>query len=71
MSGCKDDEDICGLCGEPGADKMASWTGGGHYLPGETIPDTEMVHQSCEMEECIRAYNAMFPEARAAFLRGI
>lgn len=22
-------EDICGLCGQPGADKMALWTGGG------------------------------------------
>ena len=51
MSECKNDEDICGLCGEPGADKMASWTGGGQYWPGETVSETEMVHQSCEQEE--------------------
>jgi len=38
------DEDICGYCGEPGADKMALWTGGGLYWPGEYVPETELVH---------------------------
>jgi len=62
------DDDICGLCGEPGADKMAAWTGGGVYWPGEERPDSELVHHSCEREERGRAYAALSPEERAAFL---
>lgn len=54
-----EEEDICGLCGESGADKMAIWTGGGVYWPGETRPDTEVVHQQCEQEETKRAFNAL------------
>lgn len=50
------DDDLCGLCGEPGADKMAKWTGGAIYWPGEERPDTEMVHSDCENEECRRAH---------------
>ena len=48
-------DDICGYCGEAGADKMALWTGGGLYWPGEFVPDTEMVHSKCEEEETKRA----------------
>lgn len=47
-------EDICGLCGKPGADKDAAklrW-------PGQREPNTDMVHTACEMEEKVRAYKA-------------
>lgn len=64
-------EDICGLCGKPGADKMAMWTGGGIYWPGEEIPETEFVHQSCEQEETIRAHAALSQSERDAVLRGL
>ncbi len=64
-------EDICGLCGEPGADKMALWTGRGIYWPGETVPDTEMVHQACEQAEMVRAHAALTQDERDAFLRKI
>ena len=66
-----EDEDICGLCGEPGADKMAMWTGGGVYWPGETVPDAEFVHQECEQEETRRAHALLSQDERDAVLRGI
>lgn len=66
-----DNGDICGLCGEPGADKMACWTGGGVYWPGEERPDTEYVHQECEQEETRRAHAALSQPERDAFLRAI
>ena len=65
------DEDICGYCGEKGADKMALWTGGGVYWPGEFRPDTELVHQSCEHEEQRRAHRELTQEQRNKFLRSI
>jgi hypothetical protein len=40
-----DDQDICGLCGLPGADKFAHPM----HWPGETVPDGELVHSECEM----------------------
>lgn len=64
-------EDICGLCGEAGADKMARWTGGGVYWPGETIPDSEYVHDSCEHEEQRRAHAELSQEQRDAVLRAM
>ena len=67
----REDEDICGLCGEPGADKFAKWTGGGVYWPGETRPDTEFVHAYCEAEECRRAHSLLSDEQRMACLRTI
>ncbi len=48
------DEDICGLCGNPGADKVphpVRW-------PGEQAPGTPYVHADCESEECARAARA-------------
>ena len=48
-----DDElGICGLCGKPGADKIAHPCHG----PGEQIPDGPYVHAKCEDEECKRAH---------------
>jgi hypothetical protein len=63
--------DICGYCGKAGADKMALWTGGSLYWPGEFVPDTEMVHSECEEEETKRAHAALSQSERNAFLRGI
>lgn len=68
---CKDSDDICGLCGKPGADKMALWTGGGIYWPGETVPETEMVHQECEETERAHAAAALTQDQRDAVLAGI
>lgn len=68
---CETNDDICGLCGEPGADKMALWTGGGIYWPGETVPDTEFVHQECEQEETARAHAALSQGQRDEVLAAI
>jgi hypothetical protein len=65
------DEYLCGLCGETGADKMALWTGGGVYWPGEQLPETEMVHQECEEAETRRAHAALSQPQRNAVLRSI
>lgn len=66
-----EDQDICGLCNEPGADKMAAWTGGGVYWPGEQVPDSEYVHQECERAERGRAHALLSQSQRDAFLEGI
>lgn len=66
-----ENEDICGYCGEPGADKMALWTGGGLYWPGEYIPETELVHAECEAEETRRAHTALSQKERDSFLQSI
>jgi hypothetical protein len=58
------EEDICGLCGQPGADKLAH----SDYWPGERRPDGPMVHSECEREECGRAHAALTPQQRDAFL---
>lgn len=60
-----DEEDICGLCGKPGADKFASPV----HWPGEQIPDGPCVHYDCEDEETRRAHEALSDEQRRAFLR--
>lgn len=62
-------DDICGLCGEPGADKMALWTGGGIYWPGEVRPDSECVHWECEEAETRRAHAALTQPQRDAVIR--
>jgi hypothetical protein len=54
-----DQLDICGLCGHPGADKKAKWTGGLIYWPGEAQSDSELVHAECEDEECRRAHSLL------------
>ena len=46
------DEDICGLCRKPGADKYAHPV----HWPGEQKPDSPLVHADCEKEECGRAH---------------
>lgn len=47
-----DSDDICGLCGEPGADKVAC----PYHWPGQAIPDSYYVHAECEEQECARAF---------------
>ena len=64
-------DDICGLCGEPGADKMAMWTGGGIYWPGEIIPDSALVHADCEKEETARAHAALTQAQRDAVIDAV
>lgn len=64
---CEADEDICGLCGKPGADKMAH----PEHWPGEQIPDGPLVHAECEQEECRRAHSLLTDEQRRNVLGGI
>jgi len=58
------DEDICGLCGKPGADKYAHPV----HWPGEQVPDGPLVHADCEAEECRRAHAALTDKQRRDFL---
>ena len=60
-------DDICGLCGQPGADKYAHPI----HWPGERVPDGPLVHADCEALECQRAHAALTPQQREAFLRTI
>lgn len=62
-----EDDDICGLCGEPGADKLPHPV----YWPGERVPNTDLVHAECEQEECSRAHAALTDRERQAFLSSI
>jgi len=52
----EEERDICGFCGEPGADKMP------HPIrwPGEQSAGTEFVHAECEQEECRQAHTHTF-----------
>ena len=59
--------DICGLCGEPGADKYKHPI----HWPGEQNPDGDLVHADCEREECRRAHAALTDQERINFLRTI
>ena len=46
------EEDVCGICGETGADKYKQpcrW-------PGEINPEGEFVHAECEQRERYRAF---------------
>lgn len=61
------DEDICGLCGQSGADKFAH----PEHWPGERIPDGPLVHSACEDEECRRAHAALSDSERERFLRSV
>lgn len=65
------EEDVCGYCDQSGADKMALWTGGGKYWPGEKIPETEFVHRECEDKETKRAHSLLTDRERKRFLSSI
>lgn len=62
-----DEPDICGLCGQPGADKYAH----PHHWPGEQIYNGPLVHQACEDEECQRAHALLTDKQRKDFLRWV
>ena len=58
-------DDVCGFCGQPGADKTphpVSW-------PDENSAGTELVHAECEQEECARASALITGKRRDDFLR--
>lgn len=61
-----DDEpdDICGLCGQPGADKIPH----PYRWPGERLPDMPYVHSECEDEEATRAMRDLSPTERRRYL---
>ena len=62
-----EDTDICGFCGERGADKTphpVRW-------PGEQSAGTEYVHAYCEQEETMRAHRLLSDKQRRDFLRSI
>jgi hypothetical protein len=59
------EEDICGLCGLPGADKFAH----PEHWPGERVPDGLLVHADCEHDECARAHALLTDKQRRDFLR--
>lgn len=60
-------DDICGLCEMPGANKKHHPV----YWPGERRPGTELVHATCEAEECRRAHAELSDEQRKRFLRTV
>lgn len=60
-------EDICGLCGLPGADKIPHPI----YWPDERKPGTDLVHAECETAECARASALCQGEERARFLQSV
>jgi hypothetical protein len=64
-----DDEkqDICGLCGQPGADKIPHHV----HWPGEQLPNTQYVHALCEEVECRRAHAALTWKEIQTFLNSI
>jgi tRNA G37 N-methylase TrmD len=63
----EDEEDICGLCGEPGADKYAC----PNHWPGERMPNTLFVHAECEIEERRRAHSVLTTKQRRDVLDSI
>lgn len=61
------EDDLCGFCGQLGADKIphpVRW-------PGEESAGTEYVHASCEDEECRRAHQLLTDKQRADFLKWV
>jgi hypothetical protein len=64
-------QDICGLCGKPGADKFPHPM----HWPGERIPETDIVHSECERLECEDAFvsyrRRVGEEGITRFLRSI
>lgn len=57
-------DDICGLCGLPGADKIPHPV----YWPNEQRPYTEFIHRECEDQECRRAHGELSPKEINDFL---
>ncbi len=62
-----DADDVCGLCGERGADKIPA----PRQWPGEREPDSRLVHDYCETAECSRAHAALSQGQRDAVIDGM
>lgn len=60
-------EDICGLCGEPRADKIPHPV----YWPGEQRPSSRYVHQACEDAEQGRAWWQLSEKQREQLLKNL
>lgn len=62
--GVEPNDDICGFCGLPGANKEP------HPIrwPGEAIAGTKYVHADCEDAECRRAHSLLSDKERERFL---
>lgn len=61
------DDDVCGFCGQTGADKVphpVRW-------PGEDTAGTPYVHAECEDAECRRAHALLTDRQREQFLRWV
>jgi hypothetical protein len=58
-------DDICGLCGLPGANKIPHM----EYWPNERRPDHPLVHPECEIEETERAFLALSEEDQERQIR--
>ena len=61
------ENDICGFCGQTGADKIphpVRW-------PGEDTAGTTYVHARCEETECRRAHLLLSDRQRQDFLRWV
>ena len=58
------EDDVCGLCGQPGADKVPHPI----YWPGEQQPQSQYVHAECESEETERAFQDLSQTDRDRFL---
>lgn len=61
------DDDVCGLCGELGANKIPHPV----FWPGEARPDTPFVHAECEAAECAKAHAGLSLEQIRAFLESL
>jgi len=62
-----EEQDICGFCGKPGADKVphpVRWR-------GEESAGTDLIHAACEDAECGRAHRLLSDAERLAFLRSL
>ena len=62
-----ENEDICGLCGLAGADKIPH----PEHWPGERAPETALVHAECERAETLRAHAALTKQQRDECLRRV
>jgi len=60
-------EDICGLCGLPGANKYPHPV----HWPGEQSAGTKLVHAECEAAECSRAHSLLTEKQREDFLEWV
>ena len=63
----EEDDDICGFCGEIGADKIPHAV----HWPNERVAGTKFVHAECEDEECWIAHALLSDKEREEFLRTI